>query len=213
MKKKSVLAAFAVVFAFALGLFAISFTSSAKRTEQNEQFEAKAPTIVRGNRFCGTDDNPERIAFAERDFDKRFAKRQMDGVANATGGTINVYFHVIRSGTSISQGNIPDSQVTAQIQVLNQAFTGTGWSFNLVTTTRTTNSKWYNLRMGTKAEREMKNALRQGTADDLNIYRLICRAACWLRDFSVELCQRSETGRRCYTLQLGAGRKLPRRII
>ena len=87
----------------------------------------------------------------------------------ATGGTITVYWHVINNGTSLSQGNIPDSQIIAQINVLNAAFAGTGWSFNLVATTRTTNATWYTCGGGS-CESQMKNALRQGTADDLNIY-------------------------------------------
>ncbi len=46
---------------------------------------------------------------------------------NVTGGTIPVYWHVIRRGTGISNGDIPDSQITAQMNVLNSAFAGTGW--------------------------------------------------------------------------------------
>ncbi len=88
---------------------------------------------------------------------------------NATGGSILVYWHVINNGSSASQGNIPDSQITSQINVLNAAFAATGWSFNLAATTRTTNATWYTCSGGT-CETQMKNALRQGTADDLNIY-------------------------------------------
>ncbi len=88
---------------------------------------------------------------------------------DVTGGTIPVYWHVIRSGTAASQGNIPDSQITAQINVLNAAYASWGWSFNLVATTRTTNSSWYTC-TGGSCESAMKNALRQGSADDLNIY-------------------------------------------
>ena len=88
----------------------------------------------------------------------------------ATGGVINVYFHVIRNGTSTSQGNIPDSMIQAQIAVLNDSFAAQGWSFNLVATTRTTNPAWFTMTPGTIAEAQAKTALRQGTADDLNIY-------------------------------------------
>lgn len=88
----------------------------------------------------------------------------------ATGGVIPVYFHVIRSGTSASQGNVPDSQINQQIAVLNAAYAGTGWSFQLVSVDRTTNSTWYRMRPGSTAERQAKQALRRGTADDLNIY-------------------------------------------
>jgi hypothetical protein len=86
-----------------------------------------------------------------------------------TGGTINVYWHVINNGSSLSQGNIPDSQITAQINVLNAAYASSGWSFNLVSTDRTTNATWYTC-SGGSCETQMKNALRQGSADDLNIY-------------------------------------------
>ncbi|MBI5444023.1 MAG: zinc metalloprotease [Deltaproteobacteria bacterium] len=90
--------------------------------------------------------------------------------ALATGGTINVYFHVINKGTGIANGDIPASMITAQIDVLNAAYAPWGWSFNLVSTDRTTNSTWYTMGYGTSAETAAKTALRQGTADDLNLY-------------------------------------------
>jgi hypothetical protein len=87
-----------------------------------------------------------------------------------TGGTINVYFHVINKGTGIANGDIPDSQITASMRVLNDAYGPWGWSFNLVQTDRTTNATWYTMGYGTAAEKAAKTALRKGTADDLNIY-------------------------------------------
>jgi hypothetical protein len=91
-----------------------------------------------------------------------------DGVrAMATGGVVNVYFHLITNGT---QGNVADSMIQSQISVLNGAYSGTGWSFNLVSIDRTSNASWYTVQPGTTAETQMKTALRQGTADDLNIY-------------------------------------------
>lgn len=88
----------------------------------------------------------------------------------ATGGVINVYWHVIRRGTGISNGDIPDSQITSQINVLNAAYASTGWQFNLISVDRTTNTTWYTAGPSTSAETAMKNALRLGSADDLNIY-------------------------------------------
>ena len=61
--------------------------------------------------------------------------------------------------------------INNQINVLKNAYAAWGWNFNLVTTTRTTNTTWYNGCYGS-SETAMKNALRQGTADDLNIYSL-----------------------------------------
>ena len=88
----------------------------------------------------------------------------------ATGGTIDVYFHVINRGSGIANGDVPDSQINAQLNVLNDAFSPHGWSFRLVGTDRTTNQSWYGLSPGSSAEAQAKSALRRGTADDLNMY-------------------------------------------
>jgi Pregnancy-associated plasma protein-A len=97
-------------------------------------------------------------------------KAANDGyVTDVSGGTIDVYWHVINNGTSLSQGNIPDSQITSQINVLNNAYGQWGWQFRLVATDRTTNASWYTCAGGT-CETQMKNSLRRGTADDLNLY-------------------------------------------
>jgi hypothetical protein len=87
-----------------------------------------------------------------------------------TGGTIPVYFHVINNGPVLLNGNVPDSQITDQINVLNAAFASTGWQFNLVSTDRTTNSGWYMMQPGTTAEVQAKSALRKGGKGALNIY-------------------------------------------
>jgi pregnancy-associated plasma protein-A len=101
--------------------------------------------------------------------DDVMAEAKVDGLAK-TSGTINVYFHVINKGSGIANGDIPDSQISDQIRVLNAAYAPTGWQFQLVSTDRTTNATWYTMGSGSQAERDAKNALRQGTADDLNIY-------------------------------------------
>ncbi len=91
------------------------------------------------------------------------------------GGVINVHAHVINAGSNRSDGNISDQMIAAQIRVLNDSYgagTGgydTGWSFNLVSTDRTTNASWYTAGPGSTAERDMKSALRLGGAADLNM--------------------------------------------
>ncbi len=86
------------------------------------------------------------------------------------GGVINVYFHVINNGSGIANGNIPDSQINAQIDVLNAAYAPNAFSFNLVSVDRTTNASWYTMSPDSAEEAAAKAALRQGTGDDLNIY-------------------------------------------
>ena len=86
--------------------------------------------------------------------------------------TINVYFHVINQGSGIANGNVPLSQIQAQIDVLNDAFAAinSGFRFTLAAVTRTTNGAWYTMSPGSPQEAQAKAALRRGTADDLNLY-------------------------------------------
>jgi hypothetical protein len=132
--------------------------------EQRADYDASNP------RTCGTAelDVVERQAIQE-DVDAYMAEHG-DALSDVTGGTINVYFHVINRGTGIANGDVPDSQITSQINVLNAAYAPWGWQFNLVATTRTTNSTWYTGCGSSTYEMQMKNALRVGTADDLNVY-------------------------------------------
>jgi len=171
MNKFRFLAAFAIMFVFALTFLAIRYSTSAQQLRNSRTEEKREPVVVKGDRICGTDHNPEKIAIAEQDFAARLGEREKNGesVANATGGTIDVYWHVINKGTGLSNGDLPSSQITDQISVLNSAYGAWGWQFRLVSTDRTTNATWYANCYGS-SESAMKNALRKGTADDLNLY-------------------------------------------
>jgi len=178
MNKFRFLAVIAVIFAIATTFLAVHYSTDAstgaKEINQTDEqnLVVRAPEVSKSERLCGTDHNPERIASAERDFSFRRSQMAKNPAAaeNVTGGTINVYYHVINNGSSAANGNVPLAQIQSQIQVLNAAFGSHGWSFTLAGVTRTTNSRWYSLRQGSKNEKDMKNALRTGTADDLNIY-------------------------------------------
>ncbi len=100
----------------------------------------------------------------------KVASAKAGGPSNVTGGTIPVYFHVINKGTGIANGDITNQMITDQINVLNAAYAPWGWQFQLIATDRTTNATWYNGCYTSSTETQMKNALRQGTADDLNLY-------------------------------------------
>jgi hypothetical protein len=86
--------------------------------------------------------------------------------------TVPVYFHVITDGTL---GNVSDRDIAAQIRVLNVTYAGgeggadTGFSFDLAGVTRTDNAKWFATNSG-GAEHEMKQALKQGGDNALNVY-------------------------------------------
>src|SRR5262245_4689381 len=81
---------------------------------------------------------------------------------------VNVYFHVITD--SSGSGFVPVAQMNQQIAVLNAAFTNTPFRFSLAQYNVTSNNTWFTASPGSTAEKNMKSTLRQGSADDLNIY-------------------------------------------
>jgi hypothetical protein len=92
------------------------------------------------------------------------------------GATIPVYIHVIRTGRTVEQGNVPNSWINDQIEALNLSYAGfyggvdTGFRFELAGVDRTTNARWFNMTPGGEDEYKAKRALRRGGADALNIY-------------------------------------------
>lgn len=125
--------------------------------------------FIESGRRCKSQMDQARLAAAEKIF--QLEQRQKSGIApQVTGATINVYWHVIRRGTGISNGDITNTMIFNQINVLNNAYAPWGYRFNLISIDRTTNSTWFGMDLGTTAEFNCKSALRRGTADDLNIY-------------------------------------------
>ncbi len=166
MTKTLLLAALFAAFAFAQG-----------NSDDNRPFVlnghawANKQSFIDSGARCGTKNfSQDEMDDADQKFaaDRQSAART--GALLRTGGLINVYFHVINNGTGIANGDITTRMIADQITVLNSAFGGAGWSFNLVSTDRTTNAAWYTAGYGSQAEKEMKTALRIGSADDLNIY-------------------------------------------
>ena len=122
--------------------------------------------VASGARCATRDLTPERRDQVDREIAAHLSQR--GGAAAVTGGVIDVYVHIVTS--SSGEGDVRDSQIGRQMTVLNNAFAPWGWTFNLVAIDRTANDAWFAMEPGTTAERDAKAALRQGTADDLNIY-------------------------------------------
>lgn len=166
MNKFRVLTAVFSLFTIALAIFGIAkYSSNAEKVTAEEIDKNVTVPIFKGDRFCATDHDPKKIFAAEQDFKARSAENR----ASVAGGVINVYFHVINKGTGVANGDITTTMINNQISVLNNAYDDWGWTFNLVAVDRTTNATWYNGCYGS-SETTMKNALRRGTADDLNFY-------------------------------------------
>jgi hypothetical protein len=87
--------------------------------------------------------------------------------------TVPVYFHVVTDG---NVGNLTQSQIDAQMRVLNRTFAGgeggfdTGFSFVLANVTRTDDADWFYANPGGVNEHTMKQTLRQGGPGALNFY-------------------------------------------
>lgn len=93
---------------------------------------------------------------------------------------VPVYFHVIAKDRGNKGGDLSRERIDAQMDVLNNAFAGSGFSFELEKITRTYEPEWFNLIAtngadpryfrGSGKEIKMKQALHRGDAETLNIY-------------------------------------------
>ena len=163
-----------LVFAFSLAALVATLTIGSSRA-QNPSDEAldnanDNAVFLR----CGTKEPEEKEKKLIENNSKRMRELRVAADSSAAlersagSVTINVYVHVItnRKGT----GNVSDAAIANQITVLNQAYSGTTggtntpFRFQLAGTDRTKNDKWYTAVLGTRNERDMKNALHRGTA-------------------------------------------------
>lgn len=94
---------------------------------------------------------------------------------------IPVAFHIIHA--TDGTGNVNSSVIEDQIDVLNNAYSGTGFSFYLLSIDRTANNNWFNnLELDDPAsqiEHNVKNALTIDTEHVLNIYTADTRKLGW----------------------------------
>ena len=91
--------------------------------------------------------------------------------------TIPVWVHVINKGAGFANGDLSDTLIRRQLQVLDDSFLGhtggaaSGFEFELVGVTRTTNQTWFEMMaLDLGVEFEAKRALKRGGPETLNIY-------------------------------------------
>jgi hypothetical protein len=120
--------------------------------------------IVRGERCAAPNAGPMQRAAME------MAHKAWEENGSLTADiAIPVAFHVVyRTRRGQEEGNIPQSWIDAQIDVLNNAFAGTGFSFFLSSVDRTNSKKWYTGCYN--QDNQMKSALNIDPAHNLNIY-------------------------------------------
>lgn len=105
-------------------------------------------------------------------FETQIVEEELDYMRGAYGDSFNkmavtipVVFHVITDGNN---GNVSQSMLNSQFQVIQDAYAPYGFNFTLVDTTYTDNGSWYT--MSGSAETAAKSALRQGGPETLNVY-------------------------------------------
>jgi len=128
---------------------------------------AFASVSSRSRRVCGTVTSDAEFASMEADFK---LKKVTPGNFS-TQAVLSVYWHVVSKDTTLAGGNIPDSQIAAQISVMNTAYANMGYSWTLAGTTRTVNADWFNnAGPGSSQQTAMKQSLRTGGVAALNVY-------------------------------------------
>jgi hypothetical protein len=117
------------------------------------------------------------IDLIERDFESRVSRRSILKYSTSAPAVITINFHIIRGASG--EGNVTDSQIDSQVQILNSAYAGLGFSFVRGTTDRTNNSYWYTMQLNSNgtagvAERDCKTYFTGFSSNDptrvLNFY-------------------------------------------
>ena len=153
-------AAFAVLAAGAVA----SFTDTvAARTREEQKPAARAAELnprTRLDRCAAKATPPEQMAVIEQ---------QLNAVGGDNGGLVivPVYWNIIT--TTKGEGDV-SARVPAQMQVLNAAFAGSNFAFELKGVQVIKNNAWYFSAAESAEEIQMKNALRRGGPETLNIY-------------------------------------------
>lgn len=159
--------------ASAFAALLLSACNETVRTDPNLTPEEMAAAQALQIRSCGTDLVSEgEQAAVEADVEKRLGLSNAYAMPYRAAGsvTVPVWFHVVNRGTGISNGDLPQSQIDAQMQVLADAYAGSPFVFTLAGVTRTTNATWFSSCDASSVESAMKSALRRGGAGTLNVY-------------------------------------------
>jgi len=164
---------------------ALALSGLASAGDRPVQPGVDLPFVINGNEYvsqqafveryrCGTPvpEAPEMDRI-EREVKRRLSTLGVSALSAAGSIVVPVVVHVIFNGT---EGNVPEAQLQAQLDVLNDSFAGltggvpTPFYFYLASVDRTENATWFQAGPGTVAERQMKRALRLGGPETLNIY-------------------------------------------
>lgn len=129
-------------------------------------YKSQEDFVASGRRCTTPELTDAEMAAIERDAYQRIMADRMgkgkpggggSGPSGGTGstwsGVVPVNFHVIHDGNA---GKLSSQDINAQMNVLNDAYRGTGISFVLNSVDYTDNAKWFAMGYGSRAEKEAK---------------------------------------------------------
>ena len=135
------------------------------------EFRGRSGSLRQGVRCAADTVNPTRGPATTGSIASMLFNSRLTTAGIAAKTAVPVAFHVVYSvkrGEEI--GNIPDSQIAAQIAVLNAAYAETDFVFYLAGIDRTRNNKWFSGCYNLSTEWEMKQALASDPTTTLNVY-------------------------------------------
>jgi Pregnancy-associated plasma protein-A len=169
------------------GSIAVNRTHAQGRSNDRQGLQSDGTFVFKGTRYasqqafvesgarCATK-HPDEIKASQ--IEREMGRSSGDFTTSAKLGPgatiIPVYFHIIMN--SAGEGDVSNAMLADQVAVLNESYggqTGGAWTsfqFVLAGVDRTVSDQWFSAGPGTAAERDMKAALRVGSADDLNFY-------------------------------------------
>ncbi|MEO5988646.1 MAG: M43 family zinc metalloprotease [Candidatus Eisenbacteria bacterium] len=158
MKLRSSFTTVAITFVLALTVAGAAF---AQKHAPFGDADKVAPAQILAR--CSTPDLPK----SHMDAIEMSLRRYVDELGVQATGSIKIAWHVIYSG---AEGNIPQSQIDAQIAYMNSRYAGTGFTFSLASVDRTDNRRWFGMTPGTGKESQAKNALALDVLHRFNVY-------------------------------------------
>jgi hypothetical protein len=122
-------------------------------------------------RGCPNSVTAEEAKAIENKFHLDFTNAGLTDSVTTLAASIPVSWHVVYKTTSASGGYVSDSAIASSISAMNSHYAGSGISFYLESTTRTSNPTWFDkVTSGNSYQTAMKKALHKGGANTLNVY-------------------------------------------
>lgn len=121
---------------------------------------------------CGSEVTEADVLAAEKEFKERKASLSLSEITALAPIEIDVHWHVVAANATLSGGWIPNAQIDAQMEVLNQDYAEAGVSWRHADTTRIISPDWFRrIRQSDSSDANtMKTIFRKGGANALNVF-------------------------------------------